>query len=343
MSHPGVAFQNVKIVLDDINTHRTVDTMDGNRMNPGDQQFISFQDFPDMNSASSAQVHVDLGTPGQNQQLFGQMQDDPSLQGFPGQKDEKAPKSFWTVEYYQKFFNVSTNDVVERLKRSMIPHGMDNYLISYIRPNPDLYGPFWVCVTLIFAIAISGNLANYFQTASSGNYHWKYDFHIVSYAATCIFLYAWLLPLVLWGALKWSKSQEPTANDELIQNDADIGLLELLCLYGYSLTIYIPVAFLWTIQIGLLQWSLVLVATVLSGGVLIRSLLPIIPGKQKPIYLAVILGMHLVLAAGFMLYFFHVPSTSHPDIIPTPSSTSTTVAPIKISPAQNISAPSKQA
>lgn len=64
--------------------------MDGNRMNPGDQQFISFQDFPDMHSqhsASTAQVHVDLGTPGQNQQLFGQMQDDPSQQGVPGQKD----------------------------------------------------------------------------------------------------------------------------------------------------------------------------------------------------------------------------------------------------------------
>lgn len=59
-------------------------------MNPGDQQFISFQDFPDMNSASTAQVHVDLGTPNQNQQLFGQMQDDPSLQGFPGQKNGKS-------------------------------------------------------------------------------------------------------------------------------------------------------------------------------------------------------------------------------------------------------------
>lgn len=60
------------------------------RMNPGDQQFISFQDFPETNVAGSQQVHVDLGTP--NQQLFGHMQTDGSammqdLQGFPGQKD----------------------------------------------------------------------------------------------------------------------------------------------------------------------------------------------------------------------------------------------------------------
>lgn len=189
----------------------------------------------------------------------------------------------------------------------MIPHGVDNYLISHIRPNPDLYGPFWVCVTLIFAIGISGNLANYFGSARSGNYHWKYEFHIVSQAATCIFLYAWLLPLILWGTLTWSKSQEEQIDDELIQvrkyinlkcefntfllvsifkstsycsqGNRSIGLLELICLYGYSLTIYIPVAFLWTIQISLLQWLLVIVATLLSGGVLLRSLLPIIPGK----------------------------------------------------------------
>ena len=107
--------------------------------------------------------------------------------------------------------------MIERLKRSMIPHGVDNYLLSHIRPNPDLYGPFWVCVTLIFTIGVSGNISNYLQTAWKENYHWKYEFHLVSYAATCIFLYAWLLPLVLWGALKWSQSQEPNTDDELIQ------------------------------------------------------------------------------------------------------------------------------
>lgn len=98
----------------------------------------------------------------------------------------------------------------------MVPHGSDNYLITHIRPNPDLYGPFWICVTLVFSIAISGNMANYLQTASSAKYHWKYDFHVVSYAATCIFLYAWLLPLALWGALKWTYNSRNT-EEELIQ------------------------------------------------------------------------------------------------------------------------------
>ncbi|XP_014238237.1 protein YIPF1 [Trichogramma pretiosum] len=298
-------------------------------MNP-DQQFFQFEDFTNSGSQQQQQqhqasaVHVDLGTPNNQQQLFG----DPSQMN-QEQKNENQPRSFWTIEYYQKFFNVNTNDVYERLKRSMIPHGVDNYFVSHIRPKPDLYGPFWVCITLIFAIAISGNLASYFASARSGKYHWKYEFHIVSYAATCIFLYAFLFPLILWGALKWTKAQTPATDDELIETNTDVGLLELVCLYGYSLTIYIPVAFLWTIQIALLQWTLVILATVLSGGVLLRSLAPMIPGKQKPIYVAIILLMHLAIAAGFMLYFFHMPSTAVPAIsTTTAATTSTTVASI---------------
>ncbi|EZA50618.1 hypothetical protein DMN91_004323 [Ooceraea biroi] len=282
--------------------------MDGGQPKNTDPQFMSFQDFPSISYAGNAEGQLGAST-----QPFNNLSNDSTgigiiedLQGIPGRSEATTEHSFWTVEYYQKFFNVNTNDVLERLKRSMIPHGSDNYLLTHIRPNPDLYGPFWICVTLVFSIAVSENMANYLQTADSAKYHWKYDFHVVSYAATFIFLYAWLLPIALWGTLKWSSSSRNT-EEELIESQAVPGLLELLCLYGYSLAIYIPVTFLWTIQIGWLQWCLVILATILSGGVLLRSLLPIIAGKHRIIYVAVILGMHLLLAAGFMLYFFHVP------------------------------------
>lgn len=282
--------------------------MDGDQTKNANSQFISFHDFPTISHASNSEGQLNTGT--STHQPFNNLSNDSTgigiiedLQGIPD-KTNAAQRNFWTVEYYQKFFNVNTNDVLERLKRSMIPHGSDNYLITHIRPNPDLYGPFWICVTLVFSIAISGNMVNYLQTANSAKYHWKYDFHVVSYAATCIFLYAWLLPLALWGALKWTYSSRNT-EEELIESYAAPGLLELLCLYGYSLSIYIPMAFLWAIQIGWLQWSLVILATFLSGGVLLRSLLPVIAGKHRIIYIVVILGMHLLLAAGFMLYYFH--------------------------------------
>ncbi|PBC34272.1 protein YIPF1 [Apis cerana] len=287
--------------------------MDGNQSKASDSQFISFQDFPSINHEGNiTQAQLDINTT--THQGFNNLSNDTSgigiiedLQGMPDKNEANSSRNFWTIEYYQKFFNVKTNDVVERIKRSMFPHGSENYLISHIRPNPDLYGPFWICVTLIFSIAISGNLADYLQTANSSKYHWRYEFHIVSYAATCIFLYAWLLPLTLWGALKWTTSTRDT-EEELIESYATPGLLELICLYGYSLAIYIPVAFFWTIQIEWLQWSLVVVATFLSGGVLLRSLLPLITGRYRIMYIVIILGMHLLLAIGFMRYFFHIPS-----------------------------------
>lgn len=54
----------------------------------------------------------------------------------------------------------------------------------------------------IFTIAVSGNIANYLQSQNAG--HWRYDFHLVSYAATAIMCYVWLVPLALWAALKWT-------------------------------------------------------------------------------------------------------------------------------------------
>lgn len=89
-------------------------------------------------------------------------------------------------------------------------------------------------------------------------------------------------------------------------------LLTLVCVYGYSLAIYIPVSVLWVIQVSILQWLLVLTAAFLSGSVLIIILSPALRNSQKSVLLiSAILAAHFLLAAGFMLYFFHTPP-EHP-------------------------------
>lgn len=55
----------------------------------------------------------------------------------------------------------------------------------------------------IFSIAISGNIANYLHEAKP-NFHWRYNFHLVSFAATTIIIYISLIPIALWSALKWT-------------------------------------------------------------------------------------------------------------------------------------------
>ena len=66
---------------------------------------------------------------------------------------------------FLQFFDVSTSDVQERLVWSVTPRpaATADFVRKRIRPNPDLYGPFWVCVTLVFSVAISGNVASYLQ------------------------------------------------------------------------------------------------------------------------------------------------------------------------------------
>lgn len=103
--------------------------------------------------------------------------------------------------------------------------------------------------------------------------------------------------------------------------------LALICIYGYSLGIYIPVSVLWVIQISFLQWLLVFSAALSTGAVLIIILSPALQNSNKSVFLiGGILIAHFLLATGFMLHFFHMPSTDVTAAqIPAPAGTNVTI------------------
>ncbi|KAI9555569.1 hypothetical protein GHT06_018084 [Daphnia sinensis] len=144
---------------------------------------------------------------------------------------ENAP-SMLSFAYYQRYFDVDTPQVKERLVWSFIPRPSRDTLTHYIRPSPDLYGPLWICVTLVFCVAIMGNIADYLHSGGEGQ-HWRYDFRKVSISASTIFSYALLLPLVLWLLLWWRRKEG---------DQTPLGFIEIVSLYGYSLAIYIPIS-----------------------------------------------------------------------------------------------------
>ncbi|CAH3171838.1 unnamed protein product [Porites lobata] len=219
---------------------------------------------------------------------------------------QRKQPPFWTFEYYQTFFDVDTYQVLRRIIGSMVPVYSKNYLVSFIRPNPDLYGPFWVCATLVFTTAITGNLASYL--VSAGDHEWVYDFHKVTFAAVAIFSYAFLVPTALWGVLLWRKS------------NAGYSFLEILCVYGYSLFIYIPISVLWVVPLEWLRWLLVMLGMALSGTVLLLTFWPAVEDDDKKvagILLALIFLLHGLLAVGFKVYFFHAPPEKALQINPT--------------------------
>jgi len=224
-------------------------------------------------------------------------------QGGPG---EWKTSNFWTLAFYQQFFDVDTTDVKNRLLYSMVPVPGKSFLQHHIRPRPDLYGPFWICCTLVFSIAISGNLSDFLQKSvdPEQSVKWHYDFHKVTLAATAVFSYAGLVPASLYGFLWWSSSGVGTAT---------LSFLELVCLYGYSLAIYIPVSLLWLVQVSWWQWLCVLAGAGMSGYVLFLPIWPAVrdqAAKSAVVVMVLVLALHLLLACGFMLYFFHVPATA---------------------------------
>jgi len=92
----------------------------------------------------------------------------------------------------------------------------------------DRYGLVWVCATLVFVVAASGNFANYVVAQLNG-YNWHYDFAKLPWAAAVVFGYNVIVPLALWGTLTWI-------------DDFDISLVQMFCLYSYSMFIFIPAA-----------------------------------------------------------------------------------------------------
>ncbi|XP_059096042.1 uncharacterized protein LOC131890662 [Tigriopus californicus] len=86
--------------------------------------------------------------------------------------------NFWSLAFYQRFFDVDTHEVQQRIVAAMIPRPQKHFLHDVLQDNPDLYGPFWICITLVISVAVTGNLASYLQTAlQGGDFQWHYDFH----------------------------------------------------------------------------------------------------------------------------------------------------------------------
>lgn len=223
---------------------------------------------------------------------------------------QKKSIPFWTFEYYQQFFDIETHHVRERIIGSVAPWPGKNFINIYLRRNPDLYGPFWICTTLVFATAICGNISNFLVHFGDPNHKYTPEFRKVTIAAMAIFSYAWLVPLGLWGLLLWRNKK--------IMNLVSYSFMEIVCVYGYSLSIYIPAVVLWILPFNWLRWFSIVVALCLSGSVLVMTFWPAVRDDHPKIIAAVlsaIVVLNVLLAVGCKTYFFSNPE----GVIPGPS------------------------
>lgn len=210
--------------------------------------------------------------------------------------DPTVEYPLYRINYYRKFFNVETVEVVSRIQRSLFPIKGD--FLDSIHTNPDLYGPFWVVTTLVFLISVCGNVSGKISSyMSAAELNTASEFEKISVATSVLYTYHTLGPLLVWGYTRWR------------METVDLSLLELVCLVGYANTIYIPVAMVCTIPSLVVGWISVSLGFVVSTSVIIRSLWPVtrrynVKTAALPIFISVFVAQ-LALAILFKLYFFN--------------------------------------
>ena len=157
-------------------------------------------------------------------------------------KKENQPKSYiekllCIFSFIRPYFKVTFNDVKTRIIKSFLP--INNSFFDIAIENPDLYGPFWIYTTLIYVIAAGGALSYYF-TNSVNNYFQAF----VPVAGSILYCFGFGFPLVMWLYMKIFK--------------IEMKYVSLICLYGYSLTCFIPVLIICASGFAWVQWILLI-------------------------------------------------------------------------------------
>lgn len=209
--------------------------------------------------------------------------------GAGSSSNQSSKRAIWTLAYYSQYFDVDTAEVLRRCGAALFPRS--NFL-DVLDGNPDLYGPFWIATTVVIILFLTGTVSQYL--AHNHEEHFEYDFRLLSGGSGLIYGYTGLLPVALWGALKWFGS-----------SSAD--LIESWALYGYANLVWIPVALASWSPLNILNWVLVGVGFVWSVLFLMRNLYPVLSAtdaKTSKILLVLIVILHAGLAFAIKILFF---------------------------------------
>ena len=200
-----------------------------------------------------------------------------------------------TIDFFQQYFDVTTDDISKRLLTSLIP--FNKLFFNQYKEKPDLYGPFWIYTTLVIVLAIAGNLSRYFQMGAAS---FTYNYNFVPIAATVLYGMALGLPFALKLLMRF------------LGTDFFNGTyVELVGIYGYSFTSFLVTALLCAVPIQTLQWVCIVYSAVTSTGFLmvtmwndLNSAANQVDPRKRLIIIAFICGVQVAFLLIFKLYFF---------------------------------------
>ena len=128
--------------------------------------------------------------------------------------------------------------------------------------GPDLYGPAWISMTLAFLIAVTSNASLYFHhTKKDISSEFDYDIDHVLRATSILYAFSFGLPTLLWLVFR-------------VLGVLSLGLVDLVCLYGYSLVPFLPACIVCIAPFHWVAWT----ALAAAGGASVTLVLKNVTG-----------------------------------------------------------------
>ena len=204
--------------------------------------------------------------------------------------------SCFQISTMQQYFNVDTVDVKNRIIGSILHANKADYFRDQILSDgehrkPDLYGPVWVTMTLVFFLAVTSNTSKYLHTDSMEEF--EYDRGHLTRAFSVLTFYTFALPALLFVMMRFIS--------------VEISLGELVCIYGYSLVPFVPTTILCLVPSVFFEWMFLIFATVMSLMLVARNIAGPVMRKSAqwggPIVMCII-GCHFVFYLVLKILFY---------------------------------------
>ena len=189
--------------------------------------------------------------------------------------------------WLKRYFKITSKDFTTRIIRSIIPFNSKFY--DLISNNPDFYGPFWIYTLFTVLLSGCGALTRTIQGKRDLNFYQEF----IPTAALLIYFIGFFVPIFI------------TLLSKLFGAKLDIA--PVICVYGYSYTIFLPITIICSIPSQLLQWLLLAYGLISSSSLFImsisKSLAEITKGKKIAIIIIIII-FQFILFCVLKFYFF---------------------------------------
>lgn len=255
----------------------------------------------------------------------------------------EATTKFWTIQFYQQFFDVDTNQVLLRLTNTLIPIQPPDFLMKLnwhynnagegaavpredegnqplptpstaifkvdgvpLNANPDLYGPVWLGTTLWMAIGIVGNLLSKIA-------HGKAEDTMKATNPTGT-MDAWnydftVASIAAATVYAYIGLMSLAVWGIMKWKNLPVTLVHSLALFGYSMFPFLLACIICAIPVTAIQWLACVIALVMSLAYLLLNCWSVWKSSLESSWFLGILvfvsAMHFGLACALKLYFFN--------------------------------------